>query len=124
MYGCNKFHQYVYDRTVRHVETDHKPLEAIMQKNLNQAPLCLQRMILSLQKYDLKVKYKPGKTMQLADTLSRKYLGETKEVLVNDLDIFEVTSHAHLPVSKPKLNKSSRKQLLMIQLCDSFLILY
>jgi len=68
VYGCNKFHQYVYGHTV-HVETDHKPLQSIMQKNLNQAPLRLQRMLLSLQKYDLKVKYKPGLTMHLADTI-------------------------------------------------------
>jgi hypothetical protein len=70
VYGCQKFHQYVYGN----VETDHKPLESIMAKNLYQAPLRLQKM-----KYDLKVKYKPGSDVQLADTLSRAYLPETKK---------------------------------------------
>ena len=120
VYGCNKFHQYVYGRTV-HVESDHKPLEAIMQKNLNQAPLRLQRMLLNLQKYDLKVKYKPGLTMQLADTLSRNYLPESKEVLVDDLGICEITIPAHLPVTKPKyeeFKKATADDPVMQQLID------
>ena len=93
VYGCQKFHQYVYGRTV-HVETDHKPLENILAKNLHQAPMRLQKMIMSLQKYDLEVKYKPGKEMQLADTLSRSYLPETKETLIEDLEISEVSLYS------------------------------
>jgi hypothetical protein len=73
VYGCHKFHQYVYGRTV-HVKTDHKPLENILVKNLHQAPMHLQKMIMSLQKYDLEVKYKPGQEMQLADTLSLSHI--------------------------------------------------
>jgi hypothetical protein len=33
LYGCEHFHQYIYGRTVV-VETDHKPLEAIVTKPL------------------------------------------------------------------------------------------
>jgi hypothetical protein len=32
VYGCNKFHQYIYGQTIK-VETDHKPLEAIFRKS-------------------------------------------------------------------------------------------
>ena len=59
-----------------HVETDPKPLESIVLKSLNSAPKRLQRMLLRLQKYNLQVKYKKGKKMFLADTLSRAYLPE------------------------------------------------
>ncbi len=31
VYGCEKFHQYVYGKTVQ-VETDHKPLETVFKK--------------------------------------------------------------------------------------------
>ena len=53
------------------VESDHKPLEMIHQKSLASAPPRLQRMLLQLQRYDLTIKYRPGKDMLLADALSR-----------------------------------------------------
>ena len=40
-------------------------------KNLANAPPHLQRMLLELQRYDVTIKYRPGKEMQLADALSR-----------------------------------------------------
>ena len=53
------------------VETDHKPLEAIFKKSLLAAPICLQRMLLQLQRYNLKVKYIKGSTQYIAYLLSR-----------------------------------------------------
>lgn len=73
VYGCEKFHQYIFGRKVL-VETDHKPLQAIFRKPLYQIPPRLQLLLLSLQKYDLSVQYKQGKLMFLADHLSRNYL--------------------------------------------------
>lgn len=52
VYGCEKFHQYVYGKEVE-VESDHKPLESIFKKSLHQAPPRLQRMLLRLQRYSL-----------------------------------------------------------------------
>ncbi len=86
VYGCKKFHQYVYGREVE-VETDHKPLQSIFKKPLHQAPSRLQKMLLQLQSYDLTVTYKSGKEMYLADTLSRSNLNESRETLVADLDV-------------------------------------
>ncbi|CAC5370732.1 unnamed protein product [Mytilus coruscus] len=84
VYGCNKFHEYVYGRRVQ-IETDHKPLQSIFLKPLHQTPPRLQRLLIALEQYDLKVDYRPGKEMYLADHLSRSFLKETKEVLVPDL---------------------------------------
>ena len=72
VFGLEKFNQYVYGKCVD-VESDHKPLEAISKKPLCHAPPRLQRMLLRLQKYDFTLKYKPGKEMTIADTLSRAY---------------------------------------------------
>ena len=69
VYGCEKFHTYLYRRTFV-VETDHNPLEMISLKNLTAAPTQLQRMLLRLQQYDLIITYRPGKEMLLADALS------------------------------------------------------
>ena len=41
VYGCTKFHQYVYGKRAR-VQTDHKPLEVLFRKPLFQAPRPLQ----------------------------------------------------------------------------------
>ena len=43
----------------------------IHQKSLASAPPRLQRMLLQLQRYDVTIKYRPGKEMLLTDALSR-----------------------------------------------------
>ena len=74
VFACDHFEVYIYGRNTVHVETDHKPLVSIMLKPLNKAPSRLQRMLLKLQRYNLVVKYKVGKQMFVADTLSRAHL--------------------------------------------------
>ena len=69
-FGLEKFHTYIYGRHVA-VHNNHKPLEMIQKKPIHNAPPCLQKMILCLQKYDYTIQYKPGKEMVLADHLSR-----------------------------------------------------
>ncbi|KAI2648145.1 Retrovirus-related Pol polyprotein [Labeo rohita] len=74
LFAARKFHQYIYGRTVM-VQSDHKPLENIMQKQLCKAPARLQRMLLQLQKYELNIAYTPGKHMHIADMLSSATVG-------------------------------------------------
>ena len=69
MFGCEKFHMYVYGRSFI-VKTDHKPLEMISMKNLISALVHLQRMLLYLQQYNMVIMYWPGKEMLLTDALS------------------------------------------------------
>lgn len=40
------------------METDHQPLVTILKKPIHAAPACLQRMLLSLQGYDINLVYK------------------------------------------------------------------
>ena len=100
VFGCDKFHDYIYGRTVV-VESDHKPLEQIFKKPLHQSPLRLQRMLLKLQKYSLKVVYKKGAELYLADQLSRAYIpGEPDDSLEEELEIDVV-----VPASDEKLQQ-------------------
>ena len=69
VFACQRFSTYLLGRSFI-VESDHKPLEMIAMKNLANAPPRLQRMLLELQRYDVTIKYRPGKEMQLADALS------------------------------------------------------
>ena len=70
VFGCERFHTYVFGKEFT-VETDHKPLEQIHEKSLASTPPRLQRMMLRLQHYDVRIQYRPGREMILADSLSR-----------------------------------------------------
>ena len=70
VYGCEKFHTYLFGHSFT-VKTEHKPLENIHLKHLTAAPPRLQRMLLRLQPYDLVIHYQPGKSIEIADALSR-----------------------------------------------------
>ncbi|XP_057184972.1 uncharacterized protein K02A2.6-like [Triplophysa rosa] len=71
VYGVEKFHSYVYGLPTFVAETDHKPLIAIIKKNLNEMSPRIQRLMMKLQRYDFDLIYTPGKYIVLADALSR-----------------------------------------------------
>ena len=52
----------------------------ISMKNMADAPVCLQRMLLQLQDYDFTIKYHSGKEMVVADTLLRYSHKDTPEI--------------------------------------------
>ena len=104
-FSLERFHQYIYGKKVP-IESDHKPLEAIVKKALASAPPRLQRILLRMQKYDYTLEYKPGKELVLPDMLSRAPLPETAYGSMEE----EIALHVHLltpnlPVSKPKLEE-------------------
>ena len=76
VYSLEKLNQYVFGRHVK-IQSDHKPLEAILRKPLASAPRRLQGMMMRLQKYDFEVRYQQGTRMHIADTLSRAFLPTT-----------------------------------------------
>ena len=100
-FGCERFHQYIYAKKVL-VETDHRPLISIISKPLDKAPARLQRMLLRLQRYDIDLRYKPGKELYSADTLSRAHLPTTGDD-DEDLALYVHSATANLPVSDGKL---------------------
>ena len=71
VFGCDKFDQYLHGRDFITVHSDHKPLETIFKKPLLMAPKRLQRMLLRLQRYSIRLIYRPGKELHVADFLSR-----------------------------------------------------
>lgn len=99
VHACKKFHCYIFGKETT-VYNDHKPLEQIWKKPLLAAPMRLQRMMLALQWYDLKIHYRPGKEMYLPDTLSRAYLPESKPEIssldqVNAVDFLSITKEKY-----------------------------
>ena len=101
LYGCQKFDHYIYERRVV-IETDHKPLVAIYEKPLYRATPRLQRMLMKLQRYDLRIMHVPGKEMYISDTLSRAFLSDNNDELIDDeFDVSLVETQ--LPISSAKL---------------------
>ena len=104
VFACQKFHQYIYGFNTT-IQSDHKPLESIMQKSLHKASPRLQRMLLKLQKYDLTVTYVKGKELHVADTLSRAYLTTSEDNNSDELDVAVHTMIRNLPISDSKLSQ-------------------
>ena len=100
VFGCQKYHQYIYGRVVS-IETDHKSLEYIFRKPLTETPPRLQRMMLTLQKYELMVSYKSGKSLFIADAFSRTPGTETATVE----EEYRVLTVHNLPITTQKLEQ-------------------
>ena len=98
VFATDKFHHYIYGfHTV--IQSDHKPLESIMKKPLNQISPHLQGTLLKLQKYELTVKYTRGKDMHVADTLSRVFMNVCDESSEEtELAVHTLTNN--LPISE------------------------
>ena len=77
-WAMEKFHHFLYTSHFI-LETDQKPLEAILSKSLNQATPQLQRILIRTFPYMFTVRYIPGTTNQLADCLS--HLGDQKDAM-------------------------------------------
>ena len=84
-----KFHHFLYASHLI-LETDQKPLEAILSKSLNQATPRIQQILIRTFAYHFTVRYIPGVINQLADCLS--YLGGQKDsIKLPKLHIHQIT---------------------------------
>ena len=97
-----KFHTFCYGRSTI-VLSDHKPLTSIVRKDLVNASPRLQRLLLRLQKYDVTIWYKPGKSMIFADHLSCNVNAEASKTIVPTIP------DLNLEVSALELNASPSK---------------
>lgn len=80
VFACQRFHFFLYGRQFT-VESDHKPLESLVLRDIDDVTKRLQGMFMSLLTYaGLQVVYKPGKEMLVADCLSRAQLSHISEI--------------------------------------------
>ena len=96
-----KFHHFL---STSHfiLETDQKPLEAILSKCLNQATPRLQGILIRTFPHNFTVQYIPGATNQLADCLSQ--MGDQKDsIKLPKLQVYQITQQ--LPGSSDSLHK-------------------
>ena len=118
VFSIERFNQYTFGRHV-HIESDHKPLEMILQKPLARAPRRLQLMITRLQKNDFTVR---GENMHLAEMLSRAYLPFKGK----EMDDFEsVNMVRYLPISDQRLDEiraETRKDQCLRELSETIFL--
>ena len=111
IHGGERFHIYIYGCSMT-VQTDHKPLESIHVKHLMAALPRLQRMLLRLQPYHIKIQYTPGREMGMADAFSR--LSPDEKGQIANLNIV----HEVLP----QFSKSSVEKIAKCMSCDPELV--
>lgn len=120
LFACRRFDQYLCGKSDTTVITDHRPLLAIFGRPLIQAPKRLQSMLMYLQRYKLRLEYRKGTEMYIADFLSRidnedklpeKEL-EVYGIQINNkkideafAEINEVNVFKYIPITDITLNK-------------------
>ena len=89
-WAVQKLHHYLYGTSFT-LQTDQKPLQAILSKSLVEATPRMQRLLLPTIPYDMAVEYIKGETNFIADCLSRAPVA--KDTI--KLPIFnQITAHA------------------------------
>ena len=107
------FHTYAFGLAFS-FEGDHKPLEQTNLKNLTEAPVCLQRMLLYLQNYDVIIKYWLGKEMLVADAFSCYAPPDAPEI---PLDI--VINQVHIIPQKTEFQAAIHNDPLLHSLANT-----
>ena len=90
--AVQKFHHYLYGTSFT-LQTDQKPLQAILSKSLVQATPWMQRLLLPTIPYDMAVEYIKGETNFIADCLSRAPVAKDT-IKIPILQVNQITAHA------------------------------
>ena len=107
VFATNAFHLLIYGRQDVTVETDHKPLESIWSKPLVKAPMRLQKMMLKLQPYSMEVVYTKGKDIPIPDALSRLYVPQQGDKLIDHEAMVTVAEVCFSPDRQPELAQAT-----------------
>ena len=96
--------------------TDHKPRVNIKQKSLAKGSKIPQSMLPRIQDYNYKLLYKPGKSIPVADALSRAPLDESQNVHI-------ISNSATLPLKEERFEEIKRETEKDNILCDLSIVI-
>ena len=129
-WACERFSEYVLGKLIQ-LETDHKPLVPIMgKKSLDSLPPRVLRFRLRLMRYQYSIHHSPGKSLYLADTLSRAPLqgvsvDEVEYLTEQEVEKFVDSVVSGLPAHSDRLDKYRQAQAAdpesakLIEFCQS-----
>ena len=98
-----------------HIETDHKPLVPLFspKKGLDELPLQLQRFRLRMMRYSFSISHVPGKSLTVADTLSRAPSAEPKPAdkeFQKDTSSYISNILSHIPTTERRVAEIKQHQ--------------
>ena len=111
VYACEKFSDYVLGKNIS-LETDHKPLVPILgSKSLDTLPPRVLRFRIRLMRFQYSISHIPGKTLYMADTLSRAPLSLSNvEEMAKDTEEFVQAIISSIPATKDYLEQYRNAQ--------------
>ena len=123
MFGCLKFHHYLYGRSFIH-NSDHQPPENIHLKHISDALQRLQRFLLKLQLYYVTIEYLPGHKVAVTDVLSRVSPSGKTVIKGLDVTVHEMTCqpciHNRIERIQLAIGEDQILQLLMQQIMEGW----
>lgn len=106
VWACERFEKYLVGLENFRLVTDHKPLVPLMnKKDLDNVPIRCQRLLMRLMRFKPTAEYAPGKTLTVADTLSRSPLQCMTEVTDthSDVECYIAAVLSNMPTTPQKL---------------------
>uniref|UniRef100_A0A8C7X6F1 ribonuclease H n=1 Tax=Oryzias sinensis TaxID=183150 RepID=A0A8C7X6F1_9TELE len=107
VWACEKFDKYLRGLDRFRLETDHRPLVPLVNsRSLDDVPLRCQRLLMRLMRYNPEAVYVPGKTLVVADTLSRCPQARTREPtdMHSEVECYIATIVQSIPASQSRID--------------------
>lgn len=107
VWACEKFDKYLCGLDQFRLETDHRPLVPLVNnRSLDNVPLRCQRLLMRLMRYKPEAVYVPGKTLVVADALSRSSQSHTCELTDthSDIECYIATVVQGIPASPSRMD--------------------
>ena len=111
-WACEKFANYVLDKKFT-IETDHKPLVPLLRnKSLHSLPPRILRFRLRLTRFEYEIIHVPGKSLVMADTLSRAPITSDKDTsdLQEEVEYLMEICINNLPANSHRLEEFRKAQ--------------
>ena len=122
VWACEKFHRYLYGLPEFKMITDHKPLVPLLNSHdLSKAPLRCQRLLMRMMRYNGTAEYAPGKTLTIADALSRSPLKNKESGGVTEIDeiyLLEDITRESWAISDSKLEELEQATAADLEMCE------
>ena len=114
-WAVQKFHHYLYGTSFT-LQTDQKPLQAVLSKSLVEATPQMQRLLLPTIPYDMAVEYIKGEINFIADCLSRTPVAKDT-IKLPILQVNQITAHTRCTQDRiDRLRQSTAKDDTLVLL--------